>query len=106
MRKSTLIRYRPIQGESNIDFLGGSEGSPSPLPQDSTPDNGEARNDSWSMSGNFIYRHHVEPREKATSMIVGISTEQEICLILGQVSLSLRHKVRNLQKDIYGPGGD
>ena len=23
-----------------------------------------AKNDSWSMSGNFIYRHHVEPRVK------------------------------------------
>ena len=28
------------------------------------PDAGEAINDFWSMSGNFIYRHHVEPRVK------------------------------------------
>ena len=28
------------------------------------PDAGEARNDFWSMSGNFICRHHVEPRVK------------------------------------------
>ena len=73
------------------------------------------------MSGNFINRHHVEPRVKlyspreesfpiplkniltaaelhtqiwmlsksAASMIIGISMDQEICLILGQVSLSL-----------------
>ena len=27
----------------------------------------EARNDFWSMSGNFIYRHHVEPRVKLYS---------------------------------------
>ena len=27
LRTSTLIRHRPIQGESNIDFLGESEGS-------------------------------------------------------------------------------
>ena len=32
--------------------------------------------------------------------------DQEICLILGQVSLSELFEVRNLQKDICGPGGD
>ena len=41
-----------------------SEGSPQPLPQDSLPDAGEARNDFWSISGNFMYRHHDEPRVK------------------------------------------
>ena len=30
LRPSTLVRHRPIQGKSNIDFLGESEGS---LPQ-------------------------------------------------------------------------
>ena len=74
------------------------------------------------MSGNFIYRHHVEPRVKlyspreesfpiplkyidvsrtthtnfdvmqeAASMTIGISMNQETCLILGQVSLSSLH---------------
>ena len=66
LRTSTLVRHRPIQGESNIDFLGESEGSLRP-PQDSFPDAGEAINDFWSMSGNFIYRHHVEPRVKLYS---------------------------------------
>ena len=66
LRTSTLIRHRPIQGESNIDFLGESEGS-LPQPQDSLPDAGEARNDFWSTSGNFLYRHHVEPRVKLYS---------------------------------------
>ena len=66
LRTSTLTRQRPIQGESHLDFLGESEGSPPP-PQDSYPDAGEARNDFWSMSGNFIYRHHVEPRVKLYS---------------------------------------
>ena len=28
------------------------------------PDAGEAMNDFWSMSGSFIFRHHVEPRVK------------------------------------------
>ena len=62
-----MVRHRPIQGESNIDFLGESEGSLPPPPQDSLPDAGEAINDFWSMSGNFIYRHHVEPRVKLYS---------------------------------------
>ena len=61
LRTSTLVRHRPIQGESNIDFLGESEGS-LPLLQDSFTDAGEAINDFWSISGNFINRHHVEPR--------------------------------------------
>ena len=66
LRTSTLVRHRPIQGESNVDFLGESEGS-LPQPQDSLPVAGEAMNDFWSMSGSFIYRHHVEPRVKLHS---------------------------------------
>ena len=66
LRTSTSIRQRPIQGESNIDFLGESEGS-LPQPHDSFPVAGEAMNDFWSMSGSFIYRHHVEPRVKLYS---------------------------------------
>ena len=66
LRTSTLVRHRPIQGESNIDFLGESELSLLP-PQDSLPDAGEAMNDFWSMSGSLIYRHHVEPRVKLYS---------------------------------------
>ena len=66
LRTSTLIRQRPIQGEGHVDFLGESEGS-LPQPHDSPPDAGEAMNDIWSMSGSFIYRHHVEPRVKLYS---------------------------------------
>ena len=44
--------------------LGESEGSPPSPPQDSYPGAGEAINDYWSMSGNFLFRHHVEPRVK------------------------------------------
>ena len=61
LRTSTLVRHRPIRGESHADFLGESEGSLPPF-QDSLPDAGEAINDFCSMSGNFIFRHHVEPR--------------------------------------------
>ena len=66
LRTSTLIRQRPIRGESHLDFLWESEGS-LPPPHDSFPDAGEAINDFWLMSGNFIYRHHVEPRVKLYS---------------------------------------
>ena len=57
LRTSTLVRHRPIQGESNIDFLGESEGS-LPQPQDSFSDAGEAINDFWSMSGRKL---HIPP---------------------------------------------
>ena len=67
LRTSTLVRQRPIQGESHVDFLEESEGSLPPPPHDSFPDAGEAINDFWSMSGNFKYRHHVEPRVKVYS---------------------------------------
>ena len=66
LKTSTLVRHRPIQGESNIDFLGESEGS-FPQPHDSFPDAGEAFDDFRSMSGKFIFRHHVEPRVKLYS---------------------------------------
>ena len=66
LRTSTSKRQRPIQGESHIDFLGESEGSVPP-PHDSFPDAGEAINDFWSMSENFIYHHHVESRVKLYS---------------------------------------
>ena len=66
LRTSTLIRQRSIRGESRFDFLGESEGS-LPPPHDSFPDAIEAINDLMSMSGNIIYRHHVEPRVKLYS---------------------------------------
>ena len=61
LKTSTLIRHRSVQRDGHVDFLGESEGS-LPQPHDSLPDAGEAINDFWSMSGSFIYRHHVEPR--------------------------------------------
>ena len=66
LRTPTLIREHPIRGESHVDFLGESEGTLPPH-QDSHPDAGEAINDFWSMSGNFIFRHHFEPRVKLHS---------------------------------------
>ena len=125
LRPSTLVRHRPIQGESNIDFLGESEGSP-PQPHDSLLDAGEAINDFWSMSGSFIYRHHVEPRVKLYSpreesfpiplkyIDVTITTHTnldvkqgtlmglETCQILGQVSHNLLYWKKTPLTDIYG----
>ena len=49
-----------------MTFLENLEGS-LPQPHDSLPDASEAINDFWSMSGSFIYRHHVEPRVKLYS---------------------------------------
>ena len=82
LRTSTSIQHRPIQGESNIDFLGESEGSPPPRP-DSLPDAGEAINDFWSMSGNIMYRHHVEPRVKHYS-----SREESFPILLKHIDVS------------------
>ena len=61
-----MIRDHPIRGEGQRDFLGESEGS-FPQTHDSLPFAGEAMHDFWSMSGSFIYRHHVEPRVKLYS---------------------------------------
>ena len=61
LRTPTLTREHPIRGDGHVDFLGESEGS-LPPPHDSFQDAGEAINDFWSMSENFICRHHVEPR--------------------------------------------
>ena len=63
LRTSTLIRDHPIRGEDHQDFLGESEGSLLPR-QDSCPDAEKTRNEFWSTSGDFIYRHHVERRVK------------------------------------------
>ena len=65
-RRSGTENIHFDNGEGHVDFLEGSEGSLPPR-QDSLPDAGEAINDLWSMSGNFIYRHHVEPRVKLYS---------------------------------------
>ena len=134
LRTSTLIRQRPIRGESHIDFLGESEGS-HPQSQNSLPDAGEAMNDFWSMSGNFIFRHHVEPRVKlyspreesfpiplkyidvtrTTHTNLDVKQEKRIddywnidgsrdLLILGKVSHNLLYSKKKLLTDICGPG--
>ena len=70
-----MIRERPILGESRVDFLGESEGS--------LPNAGEAINDFWCMSGNLIYRHHVEPRVTLYSL-----REESILIPLKYIDVS------------------
>ena len=66
LRSSTLIRDRPERGEEQEILRGESGGlsSPSPQQEDSTQGDAEAKNGFWSITGDFIYRHHVEPRVK------------------------------------------
>ena len=66
LRTSTLTRDRPGRGEEQEVLRGESGGlsSPTPLQDDSTRDEAEAEHDFWSITGDFIYRHHVEPRVK------------------------------------------
>ena len=135
LRTPTLMRDHPIRGEGQRDFLGESEGSPPPPPQDSYPDAGEAINDFWSMSGNFIYRHHVEPRVKlyppreesfpiplkyidvSRTTHTNLDVKQERRIddywnidgsrdFLILGQVSLLYEKRNLQTDICGPGRD
>ena len=56
----------PDRGEEQEVLQGESDGlsSPNPLHDDSTLDNAEAKNVFWSITGEFIYRHRVEPRVK------------------------------------------
>ena len=90
LRTSTLIREHPIRGESQGDFLGESEGSLPPPPQDSLPDAGEAINDFWSMSRNFI------PPSLCT---------QSQTLLAERINMSYSNEVHRLyQNDSYIPG--
>ena len=77
LRTYTLIRDRPDRGEEQENLLGESDGLSSTPFHDSSLDAGEARFGFWSMSGNFIYRHHVEPRVtvRAARNVIPNSTE-------------------------------
>ena len=65
-RTSTLTRERPERGEESEILDGKSDElhSPTPLQEDSTRDDEEAKSDFWTITGEFIYRHHVVPRVK------------------------------------------
>ena len=58
------MRDRPGRGQEQGNLQGESDGSCSTRFQDSSLHDCEAGNDFSSISGDFIYRHHVEPRVK------------------------------------------
>ena len=66
LRTSTLTRDCPERGEEEEILRGKSDElhSPTQLQHDSTRDDEEAKSDFWTITGEFIYRHHVEPRVK------------------------------------------
>ena len=51
LRTSTLLMDNPELGEVQADLLGKSDGFPPTTRQDPPDDNGEARNDFWSIAG-------------------------------------------------------
>ena len=127
LRTSTLIQDSSERGEEQGDLRGESDGSPPP--QDSLPGDGEARNDFWSISGNYIYRHHVDsrvklyvPREESFPVALRyIDVARTASTTLDVLLKSHRRKQRpirfvdrvhtihntewkNLQTDVHGPG--
>ena len=66
LRTSTLTRERPERGEEQEILQRNSDEwyTPSNIDEDSTRDDEEANNDFWTITGEFIYRHHVVPRVK------------------------------------------
>ena len=50
---------QPVSSEDLREELPGNSDEPQPA---ETKEDAEARNDFWSIEGDFIYRHHVEPR--------------------------------------------
>ena len=62
LRTSTLIRDSPDRGEEQDNHPGESDGSSSTPRQDSSWYFGEPKHWFLSISGDFIYRHHAEPR--------------------------------------------
>ena len=66
LKPSTLIRDRSERREEQEVLRGESYelSFPTPLQDDSTRDDAEVKNDFSSTTGDFSYRHHLEPRVK------------------------------------------
>ena len=54
MRREHTVRRENLSGESH--------GEREEFQPEATKDDAEARNDFWSIQGDFIYRHLIEPR--------------------------------------------
>ena len=59
-RKSTPRREQTVRSEDYSGEL--EEGEPGESPPTESTDDDEKRADFWSIQGDFIYRHHNEPR--------------------------------------------
>ena len=57
-REPTMRREQPVRSEDLREELQGNLERSQPT---ETNDDAEARNDLWSIQGDFIYRHHIEP---------------------------------------------
>ena len=57
-RESTLRREQPVRSE---DLRGQLQDEPEGFQPTETKDDTEARADFWSIQGDFIFRHHIEP---------------------------------------------
>ena len=68
LRTSTSTRDRPERGEEQEILPGKSVEihSPTLLQEDSTRDDEEAKIYFWTITGEFIYRHHVDPESNCT----------------------------------------
>ena len=66
LRTSTLTRERPERAQEQETLRGKSDelDSPTQLQDDSTRYDEEAKDDFWTITGEFIDRHHVVPRVK------------------------------------------
>ena len=58
-RESTPRLEQPARSDDLREELQGNSERSQPI---ETKDDAEARNDFWSIEGDFIYRHHIEPR--------------------------------------------
>ena len=79
------------KGEEQDNLRGESDGLSSPTPHldDSTLDDAEAKNDFWSILGDLICRHHVEPESNCTCR------EQNHCLFRWSTSTFPEQHIRH-----------
>ena len=65
-QEETTNSENPLQGENkpegSEDLSGGIQGEPEGSQPTEPTDDAEAQKDFWSIHGDFIYRHHMEPR--------------------------------------------
>ena len=59
LREPTLKREQPVRSE---DLRGDLQGEPEGFQPTETKDDAEAWKDFWSIQGDFIHRHHIDPR--------------------------------------------